>query len=132
MKTTIRAKNIFLSQKLRDYVEEKIGAEVEKLLKHERPPIEVAVELIRLTKHHKKGNIYRAEVQVSLHGHRVISEASGESIEQAIDEVKDELEREIKKHRGKEKDVGRRRNRFFKKLLHLSPLARFKKKYCLF
>ena len=128
MKTTIRAKNVSLNQKLKDYVNEKIGAEVEKLLVHERPPIETAVELIRLTKHHQKGCIYRAEVRVSLHGHRVISEASGESIEQAIDKVKDELEREIKKHRGKEKDVGRKRNRFLKKLLHLSPLARFKKK----
>ena len=128
MKTTIRAKNISLNQRLRDYVDEKIGAEVEKLLVHERPPIEAAVELIRLTKHHQKGQIFRAEVQVSLHGHRVISEASAESIEQAIDKVKDELEREIKKHRGKEKDIGRKRSRFFKKLLHLSPLARFKKK----
>lgn len=128
MKTTIRTKNITLNQRLKDYVDEKIGSEVEKLLVHERPPIEAAVELIRLTKHHQKGEIYRAEVQVSLHGHKVISEASGQSIEQAIDEVKDELEREIKKHRGKEKDVSRRKNRFLKKLLHLSPLARFKKK----
>ncbi|KPJ55294.1 hypothetical protein AMJ47_00230 [Parcubacteria bacterium DG_72] len=128
MKTTIRAKNLSLNQKLRDYVEEKIGEEVEKLLKHERPPIEAAVELIRVTKHHKKGDIFRAEVQVSLHGHKVISEAPGESIEQAIDKVKDELEREIKRHRNKEKDIGRKGGRFLKKLLHLSPLARFKKK----
>ena len=128
MKTTIRTKNINLNQKLRDYVEEKIGSEVEKLLVHERPPIEAAVELIKISKHHQKGDIFRAEAQVSLHGHKVISEALGQSIEQAIDEVKDELEREIKKHRGKEQDVGRKRSRFFKKLLHLSPLARFKKK----
>jgi putative sigma-54 modulation protein len=128
MKTTIRTKNIVLNQRLRDYVEEKIGSEVEKLLVHERPPIEASVELIRLTKHHQKGEIFRAEVQVSLHGHRVISEASGQSIEQAIDEVKDELEREIKKHRGKEKAIRRKGSRFLKKLMHLSPLARFKKK----
>jgi len=57
-------------------------------------------------------------VQVSLHGHKVICEASGESIEQAIDKVKDELEREIKRHRSKEKDIGRKGGRFLKKLFH--------------
>jgi len=118
MKTTIRTKNLSLNQKLRDYVEEKIGAEVEKLLVNERPPIEAAVELTKVTKHHQKGQIFRAEVQVNLHGHKVISEASGESIEQAIDEVKDELEGEIKKHRGKEKDIGRKKRRFLKRIFH--------------
>jgi ribosomal subunit interface protein len=118
MKTTIRIKNLSLNQKLKDYVDEKITKEVGKLLINEKPPIEAAVELIRVTKHHQKGDIFRAEVQVGLHGHKIFSEASGESIEQAIDKVKDELEREIKKHRGKEKDLGRRGARFLKRIFH--------------
>ena len=128
MKVSIRTKNLSLSPNLKDYTDEKISKELEKLLINERPPIEASIELERTTNHHQKGNIYRAEIQVSLHGHKVISEALGESIEQAIDQVKDELEREIKKHRGKEKDIGIKRSRFLKKLFHLSPLARFKKK----
>lgn len=118
MKLSIRTKNLSLSPSLKSYVDEKIGLEVEKLLKHDRPPIEVGVELIRVTKHHQKGNIFRAEVNLSLHGHKIFAEAPGESIEQAIDEVKDELEREIKKHRGKEKDMRRKMGRFLKNIFH--------------
>lgn len=128
MKVSIRAKNLSLTSSLEEYIDEKIKKEVEKLLVNERPPVEAVVELTKVSEHHQKGNIYRAEVQVNLHGHKVISESSGESIEQAIDQVKDELEREIKKHRGKEKDVGRKRSRFLKNISHLSPLAWFKKK----
>jgi ribosomal subunit interface protein len=118
MKATIRTKNLSLNENLEDYVDQKITKEVEKLLIHERPPVEAAVELIRVTKHHLKGEIFRAEVRVALHGHEIFSEASGENIEQAIDGVKDELEREIKRHRGREKDLGRKRHRFFKNIFH--------------
>jgi len=128
MKITIRAKNLNLSQDLKEYVEEKIAKDIGKLLVHERSPIEIGVELIRVTRHHQKGKVFRAEVQVVLHGHKVVAEAGAESIKQAIDQVKDELEREIKHHRGKETTLSRKRGRFLKKLLYLSSLARFKKR----
>jgi len=63
-----------------------------------------------------------------LHGHELIAEADGQDIKEAIDDVKDELEREIKKHRGKEKERTMKRGRFLKALTRISPLAWFKKK----
>ena len=128
MKLSIRAKNIELNTELRNYVEEKIGETLDKLLVREKPPLEAGVELIRLTYHHQKGMIYRTEVQVFLHGHQVIAEANGETIKEAIDAVKDELEREIKSHRGKEEAIARKKERFLKRLMKISPLAMFKKK----
>ena len=128
MKISIRAKNIELNQELRDYVSEKIGNTLDKLLINEKSPLEAGVELIRLTYHHQKGQIFRAEAQVFLHGHQVIAEANGETIKEAIDAVKDELERDIKSHRSKEITLTRKRDRIFKRLMRLSPLARFKKK----
>ncbi len=128
MKISIRAKNIKLTPELKSYVNEKILKTLESRLSQEKEPLEVSVELIRLTRHHRKGLIFRAEVQLILHGHQIISEEKGETIEQAIDRVKDELEREIESHKGKETTITRKRNRFLKKLINLSPLARFKKR----
>jgi len=128
MKITIKVKNIELNQDLRDYVEEKIGRDIGKFLVHEKTPLEAEVELIRVTSHHQRGNIFRAEVKIFLHGHELIAEADGQDIKEAIDDVKDELEREIKKHRGKEKERTMKRGRFLKALTRISPLAWFKKK----
>jgi len=128
MKISIRTKNIDLTQDLRDYVDEKIGRDIGRFLTNEKTPLEADVELTRVTHHHQKGLVYRAEVQILLHGHKLIAEAGGENIKEAIDIVKDELEGEIKKHRGKEKDVSIKRSRFLKAVLHLSPAAWFKKK----
>jgi ribosomal subunit interface protein len=128
MKITIRTKNLELDQDLKNYVNEKIGETLEKLLIREKPPLEAGVELTRLTWHHQKGMVFRTEVNLVLHGHKIIAEAGAYSIKEAIDQVKDELETEIKRHRGKEKDLRIRKERFFKKLLRLSPLAIFRKR----
>jgi len=128
MEITIRTKNLKLDQDLKNYVDEKIGETLEKLLIKERPPLEAGVELIRVTRHHQKGMVFRTEVNLILHGHEIIAEAGAGSIKEAIDRVKDELETEIERHRGKEKDLRIRKERFFKKLLRLSPLAMFKKR----
>jgi len=127
MQLSIRTKHIKLNQRLRYYVEEKIGDSLDRLLDSERPPLKADVELMRLTRGQKKGKIFRAEVQATLHGHKLIFEETGESIEQAIDQVKDGLEREIKKHRGKETTMTRKRARFLKRILSLSPFARFRR-----
>lgn len=128
MQLSVRTKNIELNPELRSYVEEKIGVTLDKLLVHKKPPLEAGVELIRLTYHHQKGLIYRAEAQVFFHGHKIIAEANGETIKEAIDAVKDELEREIKSYQGKKETIARKKERFLKRLMKISPLARFKKK----
>ena len=128
MEITIRTKNLNLDQDLRDYVNEKIGETLERLLIKEKSPLNAGVELIRVTKHHQKGMIFRTEVNLILHGHEIIAEAGAYTIKEAIDQVKDELETEIKRHRGKEKDIRKRKERFFKKLLRFSPLTIFRKR----
>ena len=55
-------------------------------------------------------------------------EEERENLREAIDEIKKELKREIKKYKGVVKSQTKRRARALKKLLHLSPLARFWRK----
>lgn len=127
MKIIIRTKKIKLTPKLRSYVDEKIGKDVAKLLVNKKPPLIARVELIRITGHHHQGMIYKVEVDLTMSGKRIIAQTQAESIEAAIDEAKDQLEREIRKTKGKEIDVSRKRGRFLKKFFHLSPLARFRR-----
>ena len=128
MNFSIKTKNLKLNDKIRVYVKEKIEKNLDKLLINEKSPLGAEFELSRTTWHHKKGRVFEAEINLVLHGHSLILRSGGQTIEQAIDELKDEMEREIKKHKGKELTVSRKRDRLFKRLLKFSPLSYLKKK----
>ncbi len=85
-------------------------------------------ELSRTTRHHKSGDVFRFEVNLTVNGKLLRSESEQESIYAAIDDVYDELAREIKGEKTKQGVVFRRIARSIKKKLNLSPLARFRKK----
>jgi ribosomal subunit interface protein len=124
MNISIKSKDLELNQKLKDYVEEKINKTLDRLLSQEKTPLNAEIELSRLNWHHKKGNIFEAEINLILHGHMLVLREGGQTIEQAIDQLKDEIEREIKKHKGKEMTVDRKKERLFKKILSLSPFRK--------
>jgi len=140
MKIVIKTTNFKLNRELRDYIEEKIGslekfAEVfqnenyfNHFFKKGKPRVEAWIEIGRITRHHQKGDIFRAEAQMRFPGKTLRAESEREDLKLAIVEVKDELQRELKKHKGKAETVTRRKTRIFKKSLRLSPLARFKKR----
>lgn len=128
MKIIIKTTNIKLTPAIEDYINQKVGG-LDKFLNYVEEELkEARVEIGRTTKHHQKGDIFRAEVNLSL-GNKVLrSEAEEWDIKAAIDAVKDELEQEIKKYRGKQIARFKRGARLAKKLLRLSPLLWFKKK----
>jgi len=116
MKTNIKATNIELNEALRVHIEEKLG-ELEKflgafgpenLVSGEKEKVELWVEIGKTTKHHLKGDIFRAEVQLRLPKKSIRVEAINADLRTAINEAKDELQREIKQY--KEKRLGKARN----------------------
>lgn len=140
MKIVIKATNLELNRELRDYIEEKIGS-LEKFAKifqskkyynhfftKGKPRVEVWVEIGKTTLHHQKGDIFRAEAQMRLPGKSIRAESEREDLKLAITEIKDELQRELKQYKGKAEAITKRKSRVFKKLLRLSPLARFRKR----
>jgi putative sigma-54 modulation protein len=128
MRITIKTKNFVLTDSTRDYCEKKIGG-LEKFLDGADPGSVLAeAELCRTTRHHKSGDVFRFEVNLTVGGKLLRSESEQESIYAAIDDVHDELAREIKGNRKKQDVVFRRIARSVKKKLNLSPLARFRKK----
>ncbi|XOB41520.1 MAG: ribosome hibernation-promoting factor, HPF/YfiA family [Candidatus Nealsonbacteria bacterium] len=140
MKIIIKTKNIKLNRPLKDYIEEKLNS-LEKFLKtfqkkiyynhffgKGKPRIEAWVEIGKESLHHRKGPVFRAEVQMRFPGMSLRAEAVSKNLRTAITEVKDELQREFKQYKEKITSLGKRKTRALKKDLRLSPQARFYRK----
>lgn len=128
MKIIIKTTDTELSPQIEKYVYEKINGLDKFLDGMDRNIIEARVEINKITKHHQTGDIFRAEVNLSLPGKMLRSEVEEMDFCTAIDRVKEELQNEIKKYRGKKEAQYKRGARVVKKLLRLSPLLWFKKK----
>ncbi len=110
MKISIKGTNLKLTDSIYTYIERRIG-ELEKFIKNVggnaqpfekgKPPYEAWVEVGKTTRHHKKGNVFLAEVQVRLPGKSLRAESEKPDLHVAIDEVKEEIERELKKYKEK-------------------------------
>lgn len=127
MKIIIRTKNLKLTEDFQKFVEEKIGSlkKFINILKTEngekgKTLSEVFVEIEKENRHHKKGQIFRAEVQLHLPGKSLVAEERGEDLKKAIIGAKDELSREIKKYKLKTIETRRRSQRKIKKSLRAS------------
>ena len=69
MKINIKSTHLDLTPALKEYIEEKIGS-LAKFLKRWDPEgvVEAYVEVARTTKHHHKGNVFRAETDLRVPG----------------------------------------------------------------
>jgi len=155
MKIIIKTTNLKLTPALREYIKEKINSleKFAKILYNEeyfnhlpkrsaglrrtnvlrpfgkgKPRVEARVEVGKTTRHHRKGAIFFVECQMRFPKKSLRSTAKKESLRVAITEVKDELQRELKQYKEKLRAQTKRRQRFLKKELKISPQARFYRK----
>jgi len=146
MKIIIKGIRVKLTQGLKNFIEEKIRG-LEKFFKFkvkEDFEIKAFVEIGKLSKHHRTGDIFYAECQIFLpkKGVRFAAEredlklaicevrfaAEREDLKLAICEVKDGLQDQLKKYRKAEMQKITRGKRRIKKDLKLSKGARFYRK----
>ena len=130
MKIIIKGIRIKLTQGLKDFIEEKIRG-LEKFFKFkvkEDFEIKAFVEIGKLSKHHRRGDIFYAECQILLPKKGVRFAAEREDLKLAICEVKDGLQDQLKKYRKAEMQKIARGKRRIKKDLKLSKGARFYRK----
>jgi len=100
MEIQIKSTNIVLTKSLRSYIEEKIG-KCERFINLENFPCKAYVEIEKITDHHRKGDIFRAEVSMKVPGKKLLyCQARKDDIYLAINAVRDKFEREIKKYKG--------------------------------
>jgi len=128
MKINIKTTNIELVPQLRQYIEEKIG-ELDKFIQHIDGSVEAWVEAGKPSfRHRKREDAFYVEVNIRLPGQGVRSEAKGSDLYLTINQVKDELQRLLKRYKGKREAKLKKGVRIFKKMMRLSPLARFKRR----
>ncbi len=121
----VKATNINLTPSVNEYLETTLGS-LDKLVQNMSEPVEMRVEVGRSTFHHKKGEVFFAEANLSIGKTLLRSKMESFSIQAAIDGARDELRNEIYKFKGKKETVFRRGARSVAKMLKLSPLARFR------
>ncbi len=127
MQIIIKSTNMDLTPAIKEYVNDKIGS-LEKYLKNTNPDlVKAEVEVGKIKKGQRQGEICRAEVNLSIGGKLIRVSETEESLYAAIDLVKDELKREVRQFKDKTQTQYIRGARSWKKFWRLSSLARFRK-----
>lgn len=106
MNINIKATKIELTPAIKDYIQEKMDM-LEKYL-GDIQVINAHFEVELTTHHHQKGDIFRAEANLSIPGSLLRVEKTEGDLYKAIDKVKDHLHMMIKKHKEKLIDKKRR------------------------
>ena len=99
MHITIKATGMDLTDAIREYVEKKIGS-LEKFIDPEDSSAHAAVE-VEATQHQKKGDVFRAEVNLHIAGADFRAESTMDDEYAAIDQMKEELSRDLRRHKRK-------------------------------
>ena len=98
----IKATNLELTPALKAYVQDKISM-LDKYLGRQKV-ITAEVELELTTKHHLKGEIFRAEMNLQLPGELLRVTKTEKNLYKAVDKVKDHLAEMIIKSKDKKAD----------------------------
>jgi len=127
MRKRITSTNFNLTPEIKTYLEEKLVGSISKFLsKKDLNTAIIEIDLGVPSKHHRKGEIYRCEVNLTLDGRLMRAEETGVSMTEAIDKVKDEIERQTRKTKEKERTKFLRGARSLAKKFKLSKWSRFR------
>lgn len=97
----IKGTNIDLTDPIRDYVERRVDA-LNKFVDANDTSVSSVVEVGKTTEHHHTGDIFKAEINISVGGKQFRAVAEKEDLYAAIDEAKDEMARILNAHKGKQ------------------------------
>ena len=105
MQIDIFCKNITLDNPLRVFIEEKIGG-LARYVKGDT--MQMRVEVGKPSRHHRKGLVFYAEVNLKFGARILRAEALHNDLRTAITAVKDDLQMQIQKFKGKRTDLSRK------------------------
>ncbi len=115
MKINIKATGITLTSSISEYIDKKVNM-LQKFFR-EGDEVLVNIEVGKISKHHKSGEIFRTEIQVVSDGQTYYAEAETEDLYASIDEVKDEIVHELTSRRKKAMRLFRRGGAKIKNLI---------------
>ena len=124
--TQIKTINMDLTDSLREYVEKRVSV-FEKFSKGESSAY---VEVGKTTNHHKSGDVYKAEINLTLDGKVYRSKIETTDLYAAIDEAKDDLFVSVTSQKDRDQTLWKRGARSVKKMLKgISKRNPFTSKY---
>ena len=127
MNTNIKATNMELTSSITDYVNKKIES-LAKFLNGKDAVIKV--EVGKTTQHHKNGEYYRAEIDISAGDVKVYASSEENDLYSAIDSVKEEIARSLVSMKDRKKTLFKRGATSVKKMIKgLSKRNPFTSKY---
>lgn len=127
MKIIIKATNFSLTPAINDRINNSFKS-LDKIVTGFGENVEARVEVGRSSFHHKKGEVFFAEVNLIMGKNQIRSRSESLDVYSAIDIVKDELRDDILRFKGKKETIFRRGARSMGKFFRISPLARFRRK----
>ena len=107
MRIMLHTKNLDLTPSIETFVNQKMDT-IAKLFKSGDQLVEARVEIGRPSKHHKKGLVYYAEINLKMGGKLLRATVEHVDLRTAIDFARDEIERQIKKFKSKIRDTARK------------------------
>jgi ribosomal subunit interface protein len=117
MNIQIKNTNFNMTPDIKEYINSKISS-VEKFLSIHDPNSEILVQAeIEQSTHHKKGNVFRVELNLSYDGNVYRSEVTSYDPRVSIDDAKDQLEKQIRRSKTKRGSLYEKGSRIIKKLL---------------
>jgi ribosomal subunit interface protein len=114
MSISIKTTLIELTPALTDYTEKRLGT----ITKHSESSIIIAIEIGKTTMHHRNGEVFRAEVNVTTalgKQYRAVSEKA--DLYEAIDDTRNEIIRQLKEGKDRTQTLFRRGAKKIKNLI---------------
>lgn len=126
MKLQLKVTNLELTDSISAHVQERMDS-LERMVRRWGDQAVAYVEIGRTTRHHRQGDVYRAELNLRFPGGMVRVVRQGADLHSVIDAMRDEMLQELSKFRSKRRELAERSARVFKFLKSFSPAAWFKR-----
>jgi putative sigma-54 modulation protein len=104
MKIIIKSLQMDITDAIRQYIDDKLDP----IRKFTDESTTVEVDIGRTTNHHKHGDIFRAEFNVTVSGDMVRTESVAENLYSAIDIAQDDLLNALTNRKGKKRTLWRK------------------------
>lgn len=114
MNINIKTTNIDLTDAISDYINKRLSG-ISKFEK--RGEILTRVELGKITNHHKKGDVFRAEIFIEIDGTEFYAFSEKDDLYAAMDEAKEDIFRQIISNKDRKQTLFKRGASSVKKML---------------
>ena len=127
MNINIKATNMELTSAITDYVNQRLS-KIEKYVKE--GAMSGYVEVGKTTHHHKQGDVYKAEFDITVNGEHFFVTSEKNDLYSAIDDAKEEIVRQITHNKDRKQTLYKRGASSVKKMLKgISKRNPFTSKY---